>query len=64
MELAPVKLMTRDNVASMKVDSVSASPFPFGITPTALEAVAPTWLAQRTPRGRYDVFRDRARRIS
>jgi NADH dehydrogenase len=64
MELAPGKLMTRDNVKSMKVDSVSESALPFGITPTALEAVAPTWLAQRTPRDRYNLFRDRAQRQS
>ena len=56
MELLPGKLMTRDNYHSMKVDSVSASPLPFGIAPTALEAVAPTWLAQRTPRNRYNLF--------
>jgi NADH dehydrogenase len=62
MELAPGKLMSRDNVKSMKVDSVSQSPLPFGMTPTALEAVAPTWLAQRTPRDRYNLFRDRAHR--
>jgi NADH dehydrogenase len=64
MELAPGKLMTRDNVKSMTVDSVSQSVLPFGIAPTALEAVAPTWLAQRTPRGRYNGFRDRAQRAS
>ncbi len=62
MELSPFKVMSRDNVASMKVDSVSADAFPFDITPTALEAVAPGWLAQRTPRGRYNAFRDRAQR--
>jgi hypothetical protein len=33
--------------------------FPFGIVPQAVEAVAPAWLAQRTPRGRYAHFRDR-----
>jgi uncharacterized protein YbjT (DUF2867 family) len=64
LELAPGKLMSRDNVKSMTVDSVSASRLPFGIAPTALEAVAPTWLADRTPRARYNVFRDRARRIA
>ena len=60
MELLPVKLLTRDNYYSMKVDSISASTLPFGIVPTALEAVAPTWLAERTPRNRYNLFRDRS----
>ena len=62
MELLPVKVMTRDNVRSMQVPSVCESEFPFGIMPTALEAVAPAYLAQRTPRGRYNLFRDRAHR--
>ena len=62
MELLPVKLMTRDNVRSMQVPSVCESEFPFGIIPSALEAVAPAYLAQRTPRGRYNLFRDRALR--
>jgi NADH dehydrogenase len=62
MELLPGKLMTRDNIESMKLDSVSATTLPFGVTPTALEAVAPEWLAQRTPRGRYQLFRDRSHR--
>ena len=62
MEILPGKLLTRDNYYSMKIDNVSADPLPFGIPPTALEAVAPTWLAQRTPRDRYNLFRDRTRR--
>jgi NADH dehydrogenase len=62
MELLPGKLLTRDNYYSMKVDNVSDQPLPFGLTPTPLEAVAPAWLAQRTPRSRYRLFRDRAYR--
>ena len=62
MEFVPGKLLTRDNYRSMKVDNVASSALPFGVVPTALEAVAPTWLAQRTPRSRYNLFRDRARR--
>lgn len=61
MELLPVKLLTRDNHRSMKVDSVSTGTIPFGIRPTALEAVAPSWLAARNPRNRYNLFRDRTR---
>ncbi|MBY0271477.1 MAG: complex I NDUFA9 subunit family protein [Burkholderiales bacterium] len=62
MEWLPVKLMTRDNLRSMEIDSVSDSVFPFGIRPQALEAVAPMWLAKRTPRARYQRFRNVAGR--
>lgn len=61
MECLPGKMMSLDNVRSMTVDSVCSSgcAFPFGIVPESLEAVAPAWLAHRTPRGRYAHFRDR-----
>lgn len=62
MELLPVKLMTRDNVRSMEIDSISDTVFPFGIRPQALEALAPSWLASDTPRARYDRMRSRAGR--
>ncbi len=64
MEWLPVKLMSRDNYYSMKVDSVCACPFPgvFGFEPTPLEAVVPLYLAENTPRARYRWFRFRARR--
>jgi len=64
MELSPVKLLTRDNYYSMKADSVSAAPYPFGITPTALEAVAPVYLGHLDPRTRFQEMRARARRRS
>lgn len=63
MECLPGKLMSVDNVRSMTLDSVCGDcVFPFGITPEAVEAVAPRWLANRTPRGRYASFRDRTRK--
>jgi uncharacterized protein YbjT (DUF2867 family) len=63
MEWLPVKLMSRDNYLSMKVDSVCACPFPeiFGVAPSPLEAVVPQYLLDNTPRARYRWFRFRAR---
>jgi len=64
MELMPVKLMSRDNVHSMEVDSVSEQAFPtiFNITPTAMETVIPEYLVDQTPRGAYNRFRRTAAR--
>jgi len=62
MELLPVKLMTRDNYYSMKVDNVSDEPFPFGIVPAAIEAVVPSYLGNGSPRSRYRSYRGRAHR--
>ncbi|ADI30775.1 complex I NDUFA9 subunit family protein [Methylotenera versatilis] len=64
MELMPVKLMSRDNVRSMEVDSVSEQAFPavFNLTPTAMETVIPQYLVDQTPRGAYDRFRRNAAR--
>lgn len=64
MEWLPVKLMTRDNYYSMKVDSVCDCAFPgvFGFEPTPMEAVVPLYLAGTAPRARYKWFRYRARR--
>lgn len=56
--------MSRDNVRSMEVDSISAYPLPelFGVIPTPLEAVIPEYLVDQTPRGAYDRFRSSAAR--
>jgi uncharacterized protein YbjT (DUF2867 family) len=68
MELGIVKfvlgrqLMSRDNLLSMQVDNVSGAPFPFGITPTPLESVAPTYLTGVFARSRYSMYRYRAGR--
>ncbi len=59
MELLPMQLISRDNLLSMEIDSVSANPFPllFGITPTAFEAVTPYYLTGATPRANYLRYR-------
>ena len=62
LEFAPVPLMSRDNLYSMQVPSVCEGPFPFGIEPRSLEALAPTWLSPHGPRDRYPELRWRARR--
>ena len=63
MEYKPgEKLMSRDNVNSMKVDSVCGSPFPFSLQPTSLESVAPVYLRGAFPRSRYSWFRYKAGR--
>jgi NADH dehydrogenase len=63
MEFKPgEKIMSRDNLNSMKVDSVCDSPFPFSIQPAPLEAVAPVYLRGAYPRSRYSWFRYKAGR--
>ncbi|HEX5093791.1 MAG TPA: complex I NDUFA9 subunit family protein [Burkholderiales bacterium] len=62
MELSPWPLLTRDNLRSMQVPSVCDAPFPFGIEPAALEAVAPAWLAPGGLHGRFPELRGLARR--
>lgn len=64
MELLPIKLLTRDNLQSMSVDSVCDCEFPpvFDLRPTPLEAVAPQYLGCSSPRSGYMQFRSGAGR--
>lgn len=59
MELLPIKLMTRDNLASMQVDSVCGCDFPavFDLQPAALESVVPGYLVDDNARAGYLRFR-------
>ena len=61
-EWMPQPLLTRDNLRSMQIPSTSEAPFPFGIVPQPLEAVAPVYLAGRTPSLRNSMLRWRAHR--
>ncbi len=64
MECLPIKLMSRDNIRSMQVDSVSDQAFPewLDLRPSALETIIPQYLIDQTPRGAYDRFRGKAAR--
>jgi NADH dehydrogenase len=62
MEMLPGEpLMSRDNLASMQVDNVASGQLPglqaLGIQPAALSGVAPSYLGNRGPRSRLDVWR-------
>ena len=59
MEMLPGSLLTRDNLASMQVDSVCDGAWPdrLGIAPSALEAIAPEYLAPEAQHSRFDLFR-------
>jgi NADH dehydrogenase len=62
LERLPGKLMSRDNLDSMKVASVTSAPFPFGIQPQPLEAVVPSYLPPVDPFEQYPALRVGARR--
>ena len=59
LELLPGKLMSRDNLASMTRDSVCGGEYPalLGGPPSALEAIAPGYLAPAATRSRYSKLR-------
>ncbi|MBI3157960.1 MAG: complex I NDUFA9 subunit family protein [Burkholderiales bacterium] len=66
MALAPGEpLMSADNLESMKVPNVASGRHEgleaLGITPAALEAVAPSYLGPHPGRARFGAFRARAR---
>jgi len=62
MEWLPGRLMSRDNVLSMSLPSTSDAVFPFGIQPTAMEAVAPVYLRGICARSRFNLLRGHAGR--
>ena len=64
LEWLPGPLMSRDNLASMECDSVCDGSMltKFGFPPTALEAVAPAYLATGANKSRYDEFRSQSGR--
>ena len=64
MEWLPGKLMSRDNVLSMSLDSVSKAAFPFAIRPAAIEAVVPGYMQGTGARARFDLLRSLAGRGS
>ncbi len=59
LQRLPGKLLTRDNLDSMRVPSICRAPFPavFGIEPSAMEGLALAWLSPDGMKSRYDEFR-------
>jgi NADH dehydrogenase len=59
LEHLPGRLMTRDNLASMRVDNVCTDPWPqqLGFLPSCVEAIVPEYLADATSRARYPRYR-------
>jgi NADH dehydrogenase len=67
MEMAPGEpLMSRDNLASMRVDNIATGQHPglaaLGIAAASLAGVAPGYLGHRGPRSRLNHWRSRAGR--
>ena len=65
MEMAPGEpLMSRDNLASMKVDNIATGQWPglsaLGISAASAAGVAPTYLGHRGPRSRLNGWRARS----
>jgi NADH dehydrogenase len=67
MEMLPGEpLMSRDNLASMKVDNIASGQWPgladLGIFAASASGVAPTYLGHRGPRSRLNLWREHAGR--
>jgi NADH dehydrogenase len=64
MELSPFRLLSRDNIRSMQVDSTCSVPIApeLGVTPTSLDVVVPEYLLNSSASAAYDVFRSAAGR--
>jgi uncharacterized protein YbjT (DUF2867 family) len=67
MELAPGEpLMSRDNLASMKVDNIASGQWPglkdLGIQASSAAGIAPGYLGHRGPRSRLNAWRARSGR--
>ncbi|MBB3212526.1 NADH dehydrogenase [Herbaspirillum sp. Sphag1AN] len=64
LEHLPGQLMSRDNLASMRVDNIASAPMAveLGIVPTALEQVGPRYLAGVNVQQQLDAWRRNARR--
>jgi NADH dehydrogenase len=63
-EYIPGKLFSQDNYRTLQSDSVPRMgyEFPFGIEPTSVESVVPTFFGNKPSRNRYMALRARARR--
>ena len=67
LEYVPGKPLSRDNLRSTEEDSVLIADnglLTLGITPTAMDVIVPTYLADKNQRTRYYGFRTEARRGS
>ena len=60
-EHLPGKLLTRDNLLSMQIENICASPFPLDLVPRALEFVVPQYLTRERNKV-LNNFRSAARR--
>jgi NADH dehydrogenase len=64
LEHLPGKLMSRDNLLSMRKDNVCDCPFPavFNVTPSPVESLAPSWLSPAAQRSAFDRYRTQSGR--